>query len=350
MQLCLLRALAVAGPCLLVGDAARVAVQDAGSLEIDAVPKQLVDQLGNNYTALFDRKAHLDCEHLYCMGNPGEENCTAAGGTNLADDLFNWCDSRRVPEHLRVPEVLRGFYWMKGHNKLGDVGFCSSLAEWNEDRLEALLPPWATFVFFRKAGPHEYTGLAAKAAGMVRRGKHRVWKSQVGYPYYRLKFRNDSLVMAQVKFSGMHRPLNGITNLPLTQIPSVPNTTIAAKEPGDIWDRPSFVFGKMLHRYWAIRVMDDNGRLQPEWYKMMQEAELGKDRIYMRYTETCKAHPHGPNPTRAQKEAKEDMEDDDEEEEEEEGESSLLDRELDADDELAELGADDFYSEVEDAE
>merc|ERR1719183_3495530 len=68
-----------------------------------------------------DTAAHVNCGSEYTLGGMGSERLP-----DLLTHAHEWCNSDLVPEDRRVPEALRGLYWMKDLT-LSDVAFCSSL-------------------------------------------------------------------------------------------------------------------------------------------------------------------------------------------------------------------------------
>lgn len=190
-----------------------------------------------------------------------------------------------VPEDKRVPEFLRGLYWMKDL-ALTDIAFCPSLAEWNETTLTARMPVWASFVVGRESH-EEVPQLIVDVSG-----KGKPW-TLFGFGIgenvliYSIQFTNRTFKEAIITPSA---PIfNAISRHTMTELDQTPDGTIASEKKGDIFDRPSWFLGLNIDskNYEAVRVVDDDGNIHPQRAKMMRDAENPNGVTYMRYAPNC---------------------------------------------------------------
>jgi len=196
-------------------------------------------------------KPHLECGSEYSLGNA----TSVQGLPDFAASAASWCNSSRVPPEKRVPEQLRGLYWMMELG-LPDLSFCTSLAEWNNDTLTAILPEWSTFIF-RKESWETVSSLAAGVA-------------KTRYYYY-LKFTDSSLSRATITTN--YHLFNAAINMPLIELQETPGGQVKSELPGDIFQRPSHVFGRDLGVYYPVRIMYDGGRVHQARYSLMKQME-----------------------------------------------------------------------------
>lgn len=225
-----------------------------------------------------DTPPRHDCASEYTLGGVGRATLP-----DLIGDAHRWCRSDLVPEHLRVPERMRGLYWMKGLG-LSDVAFCPSLAEWDAERLTARLPVWMTFVV-GKQPEEEIPQLILDTSGMGSRatlmgfalGKHPL--------IYHIQFLNSSLTEAIIVPSAWL--FRTISRHPMIQKDVTDDGTFTADHPGDIFDRPSFFFGRSFGSYEAVKVMYDDGTVKEDVVTAMRAAEIPNNVTYMRYAPTC---------------------------------------------------------------
>lgn len=169
---------------------------------------------------------------------------------------LDWCNSKHVPADKLVPESLRGLYWMKNGNP-HDIAFCTTRAEWNAETLTATMSPWTDFVW-RKHDDEEIPATPKKLGDLV----------------YYLKFRDASLEYADITTNlGV---VNVIANLPLIEIQEtkdVAGGVVVSEKKGDVFERPTSAFGIQIAKYYAVRIVDDAGKVHPDWYNQMTEAE-----------------------------------------------------------------------------
>jgi hypothetical protein len=231
---------------------------------------------GPDYVEIDDQVPTFNCPIEMAFGNQD-------GVRDMVEAAREWCDASKLPEGMRVPPHMRGLYWMKDL-PLQDVAFCTSLAEFDPETLTAKLAVWEHFVFRRHEGekvPH----LVKKAAHLHLAG---------GYPLtYTLKFSNDTLRYADIKTNSA--VINPFINFPLIEVEKTPDETCVSHAPGDIFSRPCFFgldalgattdFGEAP--YYAVRIMDGDGKLNEENYKLMQEAEAPTGDKFVRYAQMC---------------------------------------------------------------
>jgi len=175
---------------------------------------------------------------------------------DFAATALSWCNSKDVPADKLVPEALRGLYWMKNGNP-HDIAFCTTRSEWDAETMTAKMSPWTDFVW-RKRDDEEIPATPKKLSGLV----------------YSLKFKDMSMAYANITTNvGV---VNLIANLPLVEVQvteDVAGGVIHSTKQGDIYERPTSVFGKQIAKYYAVRVVDDAGNVNAEWYKQMAENE-----------------------------------------------------------------------------
>jgi len=199
---------------------------------------------------------------------------TLNGLPDFLDGAHEWCNSNLVPEEKRVPEELRGLYWMKDL-ALDDVAFCPSLAEWDEDTLTAKMSVWNMFVFGKKQ-EEVVSHLAETAAAIPVLG---------GSLVYSIIFTNDTMKEADIKTNiGI---ANGLVSFPMWSIPETPDKTIQEKKPGDIFFRLSSIAGFETGTYFPVRIMDDDGTKHTDRYEFMKKAEGPKLTTFQRFKSPC---------------------------------------------------------------
>lgn len=252
--------------------AARVQLE-SGDLSTDAV---------NSATPVayagVDTPPRHDCASEYTLGGLGSERLP-----DLLEHAHEWCNSDLVPEDKRVPEQMRGLFWMKGL-ALSDVAFCGSLGEWDAETLTVRIPVWMGFVIGRQP-EEEVPQLALDTSGMGSRfsvmgfalGRHPL--------IYSIRFTNSSLKEAVIIPSA--RIFNAISRHPMIELPATEDGTLPSERPGDIWDRPSFMFGFYHGKYEAVKVMYDDGTLHHQRISAMRAQEMNSNVTYMRYAPTC---------------------------------------------------------------
>lgn len=223
---------------------------------------------------------HYDCAREFTI-----DKTKLPSYDDLLETAHEWCRSDLVPEEKRVPEVLRGFYWMKDL-PLTDIAFCPSLAEWNATTRTARMPVWASFVVGRESHeevPALILGVSGKGTLLTTPGEKLMLGNTV--LIYSIQFTDDTFKKAIIT---PNAPVfNTVTTHHMTELDQTPDGRIVSEKRGDIWDRPSWALGVIsIKNYYAVRVMDDDGTIHEERAKMMREAE-NSDITYMRYAPTC---------------------------------------------------------------
>lgn len=207
---------------------------------------------------------------------------------DVAEAAKSWCRADLVPEEKRVPEFLRGFYWMKDL-ALPDVGFCPSLGEWDAKTRSLRLAVWTHFVF-RKEATEEVPHLAESVAKLP-------WP--ISEPLiYTIEFTDDTFTNANIYTNSVI--VNRFIKFPLTELAKTEDGLVVSEKRGDIWNRPSFFgfgiftdwlkFESKSGRYYAVRVVDDDGKVNPKTYEMMKAAETAQTKAggsFVRYASEC---------------------------------------------------------------
>jgi len=225
-----------------------------------------------------DTPPRHDCASEYTLGGLGNDTLP-----DLLTHAHEWCNSALVPEHLRVPEVMRGFFWMKGL-ALSDVGFCGSLGEWDAQTLTVRIPVWMGFVVGREPG-EDIPQLILDTSGMGSRFSAFGFALGRSPLIYNIRFTNSSLTEARIFPSA--RIFNMISRHPMVEKKATDDGTILSERPGDIFDRPSFFFGQFHGKYEAVKVMYDDGTFNEDRVTKMRAEELSGNFTYMRYAPSC---------------------------------------------------------------
>jgi hypothetical protein len=187
---------------------------------------------------------------------------------DFAATAHEWCNSKIVPEEHRVPKSLRGVYWMRGSHE-HEVAFCTTGADYDKETLTAKLSPMFDFVY-RKWDNET----VPKGVEMMEGARHM---------YYTLNFRNESMTYANITLP----PVTLLMKMPLIEAQETDDGLISSKKKGDLFARPSFLFGKQIAKYDAVRIVDDEGTVNSEWYKMMEGAEHRVKSSFMRFEQDC---------------------------------------------------------------
>lgn len=208
---------------------------------------------------------------------------------DLVKEAHTWCNSDLVPADKRVPEFLRGLYWMKDL-QLDDVAFCPSLGEWDPETRSAKLAVWTHFVF-RKAEGDDVAELAKGAAKVSFN-----WNKPL---VYTITFTDDTFTTANIVTNAP--VMNFWIKFPLQELQQTEDGQVVSKKQGDVFDRPSF-FGPNFFgtgwfktdalskdsRYYAVRVMDDDGTVHQDVYNLMKDAEKrDTGAVFVRYDTQC---------------------------------------------------------------
>lgn len=223
-----------------------------------------------------DQPAQFNCGSEYTLGGMGSDRLP-----DLLTHAHEWCRSDSMPEDQRVPEVLRGLFWMKDLT-LSDIAFCGSLGEWNAETLTARLPVWSSFVVGKKP-EEEVPALIEAIAGQglhpsaLILGRHAL--------VYSITFTNSSLTEAQI--SPSHNLFDRVSNFPMLELQTTADGSLSSERPGDIFSRPSFFFGRETAPYEAVKVMYDDGTLHMDRVSAMRAAKINDPVTYMRYAPTC---------------------------------------------------------------
>jgi len=238
-----------------------------------------------SYTPVDDLVPTFDCASRYYFKGAGSL-------ADIVETAHEWCRADLVPEDKRVPEFLRGLYWMKDL-ELPDVAFCPSLGEW-EGRGGGKggtlkLAVWTHFVF-RKEASEVVAGLAQKAAKLP---------FPISGPLiYTIDFPDDSFTHASIYTNSVL--INRFIKFPLEELPQTEDGKVVSQKKGDVWNRPSFFgfgiftdwlkFENSASRYYAVRVMDDDGTINQGTYSMMKKAEMSQTKeggSFVRYASEC---------------------------------------------------------------
>lgn len=196
-----------------------------------------------------------------------------------------WCDSKFVPADKRVPEKMRGFYWFKGLG-IQNFGFCPSLGEWDPKAKTLKMSPWTHFVY-HKSPSKSFDGY--QVAKMAYTDSH--FDSGVrfgsGHLVYTMTFQNDDMKYADIV---PNQALMAATSkYTLVELDETPDKKAKSKVPGDIYDRPCYMFGKYnatdFFHYYAIRIMYDDGTINNDNLALMKETEPSNPIV--RYAQTC---------------------------------------------------------------
>jgi len=223
-----------------------------------------------------DTPAHFRCGSEYTLGGMGSDRLP-----DLLTHAHEWCRTDLVPEDRRVPDVLRGLFWMKDL-ALDDVAFCGSLGEWDAETLTARLPVWSTFVV-GKQPEEEVPQLIEDIAGQG--WSHRSLLLGAHALIYSITFTNSSLTEAHI--SPSHHLFNAISTFPMLELQTTADGSFATERPGDLFSRPSFFFGREAPPYEAVKVMYDDGTLHMERISAMRADHMNDQVTYMRYGTTC---------------------------------------------------------------
>lgn len=205
---------------------------------------------------------------------------------DLADTAYSWCNANRVPEEKRIPEFLQGLFWLKDYGDFSALAFCTSLAEWDNETHTALLAPWMTWVEQRLwddgMPPQEMYKLSATSAPSKPEGewRHADYDGVLEMPHpivYELAFEmpDEPGEMHEADISLTHssrRIINWLAQLPLDEIQQTPDGLVTREQPGDLWERPTYLFGLAnVHHYFPVRIMDGHGNVHRERYELMKE-------------------------------------------------------------------------------
>jgi len=213
-----------------------------------------------------DSPTRRDCGSEYTLGGLGHETLP-----DLLTHAHEWCRSDIVPEHLRVPESLRGLYWMKDM-PFSDIAFCGSLGEYDPETFTIRIPVWMGFVV-GKEPDEEIPALL-------------VHELSTGSPLiYSLVFTNSS--MSEARIIPSNGLFNAISRHAMKELPETKDGTLKSERPGDIFDRPSFFFGFFRTDYEAVKVMYDDGSLNEEAVTAMRAKEMNNNVTYMRLAPSC---------------------------------------------------------------
>lgn len=231
---------------------------------------------------------HFRCGTEYSLGD-------ATSAKNLPDfaaSAATWCNASLVPPEKRVPEQLRGLYWMMNLS-VADVAFCTSLAEWDSETMTGTLEPWTMFVARKEVWetvPSWFTTIQ-KIAG---------WAYTKSF-LFTLKFKDSSFREATITTN--NPVLNFFESFPLRDVPETPDGLVKSEKPDDILYRPTLLFNMFtFSEYWAVRIMDGDGHVHQERYALMKQLEkeqaIARYEIVpsslIRYEKTCGASPeHG---------------------------------------------------------
>jgi len=223
-----------------------------------------------------DTPAHFRCGSEYTLGGMGSDRLP-----DLLTHAHEWCRTDLVPEDRRVPDVLRGLFWMKDLT-LADVAFCGSLGEWDAETLTARLPVWSAFVVGKEPEeevPHLIELVAGQglSASALLLGRHAM--------IYSITFTNSSLKEAYI--SPSHHLFDAISHFPMVELQTTADGSFATERPGDLFIRPSFLLGRPAAPYEAIKVMYDDGTLHMPRVSAMRADHINDQVTYMRYGTTC---------------------------------------------------------------
>jgi len=217
----------------------------------------------------------------------GSEFTLGGLGSDTLPDLLThaheWCNSDLVPEHLRVPEKMRGLFWMKNLS-ISDIAFCGSLGEWDAETLTVRIPVWMGFIVGREP-EEEVPQLILDVSGMGSRFTTFGFALGKSPLIYSIRFTDSSMTEARIYPSAFL--FNLISRHPMIEKNVTDDGTLMSERPGDIWDRPSFFFGQFADKYEAVKVMYDDGTFNEERVSAMRAAEMNNNVTYMRYAPSC---------------------------------------------------------------
>jgi len=214
---------------------------------------------------------------------------------DLAETAYSWCNPNRVPAHKRIPEFLQGLFWLKDYGDFSAIAFCTSLAEWDNETHTALLSPWMTWVEQRLwddgMPPQELYKTAGTFGPEKPEGqwRHPDYDGVQEFPsplLYELAFEMpddpDEHHRADVGFThSSRRIINWLARLPLNEIQQTPDGSVTRERPGDIWSRPSLLFGMVnLHHYYPVRIMDGEGNIHRERYELMKNSYVQRNATF----------------------------------------------------------------------
>lgn len=191
---------------------------------------------------------------------------------DFAATALQWCNSKLVPKDKLVPESLRGLYWMKGSNPT-DVAFCTTRAEWDAEKLTAKLSPWTDFVWRKRDDEVVPAALMTKSH-----------QSKFG-SVYTMQFSNESLTYANI--TANVGAINWFVNFPLMEVQQTDDGRVVSTKKGDLFARPSSVMGKRIAKYFAVRIVDDDGDINQDWYDQFKEADHEVGTSFVRYEQDC---------------------------------------------------------------
>lgn len=218
----------------------------------------------------------------YCRGHkaePMKKGCVtetwfggAKGVPDLVESASEWCSSKHVPEDKRVPNdfPFRGLYWMM-NIKLSDVAFCPSRGEWDKETQTLRMTVWKDFVF-RKTGAEKVHGLT----------KLVTWCSAGGPLVYKMRFSNN---FTNAKITTNNGAYNQLIKFPMEELAETPDGEVKSSATGDVYSRPSFFFGveAKFAQYYAVRIMEEGGRVNLANYKLMQKKEWYMGGTFVNY-------------------------------------------------------------------
>lgn len=237
-------------------------------------------QQGGPYLPIHERPVNYNC----CK-EVGIDQELQPDVPDLAETAYSWCNANRVPEDRRMPEFLQGLFWLKDYGHYSAIAFCTSLAEWDNETHTALLSPWMTWVEQRLwddgMPPQEMYRLVAGSQPPKPEGewRHADYDGVTEFPnriVYELAFEMpeepDAFHYADVRFTHSSRTwVNWLARLPLNEIAQTPDGMVTREQPGDLWERPSLLFGiANVHHYFPVRIMDGKGNVHRERYELMK--------------------------------------------------------------------------------
>jgi len=290
----------------------RIAVHEHDNFQVRQTPEStesimsnIVNQLPHSpYQSVTERPVNYNC----CQ-EVGIDQELQPDVPDLADTAYSWCNANRVPEEKRIPEFLQGLFWLKDYGDYSAIAFCTSLAEWDNETHTALLPPWMTWVEQRLwddgMPPQEMYKLTGQTGPPKPDGewRHADFADVVEMPDYDHTFPSpimyelafempdepEEFHSADIRFTHSSRSIvNWLARLPLNEIQQTSDGLATREQPGDIWERPSLLFGLVnVHHYFPVRIMDGHGNVHRERYELMKEQTLNRNTTFVYCQREC---------------------------------------------------------------
>lgn len=211
------------------------------------------------YTPIKDQEPHFNCK------------TESSSIREFVESAREWCRSDKLPADKRIPEKMRGLYWLMDLN-LQNFAFCTSIAEWDAETMEMTLVVWTHFTFYQKPEVAYDGHMVPKMAWDDAFFKLSSSRQPL---IYKMRFNSSDMSFATIiPNSLVFHATNAFT---LVELQQTDDGLVKSVEPGDIYDRPCYLFTESKNtnyfRYYAVRVLYDNGTINEPNLKLMEEKE-----------------------------------------------------------------------------